>query len=71
MLLALLVPAIATLAAVLGRRTVTGDDVFVGYNPVEIARRGPITSVSDSGVAPTPEPSAYEYGVLRGNANYH
>lgn len=41
-LLVLIVPIVASLLGVWGRWRVTNKEVNVGYNPVEIARRGPV-----------------------------
>ena len=38
----LLLPLIATILGTWGRWRITGQDIFVGYDPVEIARRGPV-----------------------------
>ncbi|KAJ3526223.1 hypothetical protein NM208_g11295 [Fusarium decemcellulare] len=50
-LLILLVPLFATLLGCWGRWKVAGEDVVVGYDPVGIARLGPVTGLS-SGPAP-------------------
>ncbi|KAF4465786.1 hypothetical protein FALBO_7360 [Fusarium albosuccineum] len=50
-LLILLVPLFATLLGCWGRWKVAGEDVVVGYDPVGIARLGPVTGLS-SGSAP-------------------
>jgi hypothetical protein len=44
----LLVPFLATVLGTWGRWRVTGNDVFVGYDPVEIARRGPVVGMSEA-----------------------
>jgi hypothetical protein len=38
----LLIPLVATVLGMWGRSKITGNDVFVGYDPVEIAKRGPV-----------------------------
>ncbi|KFY20525.1 hypothetical protein V491_03650 [Pseudogymnoascus sp. VKM F-3775] len=43
----LLLPLVATLLGTLGRWRITGKDIFVGYDPVEIARRGPVKGLPD------------------------
>jgi hypothetical protein len=42
----LLLPLIATILGTWGRWRITGQDIFVGYDPVEIARRGPVDELS-------------------------
>ena len=44
-LLILLVPAFATVLGTSGRCRVVGSDICPGYDPVEIARRGPVTGL--------------------------
>jgi hypothetical protein len=44
----LLLPLIATILGTWGRWRITGNDIFVGYDPVEIARRGPVDELSAS-----------------------
>ena len=43
----LLLPLVATLLGMFGRWKITGNDIFVGYDPVEIARRGPVKGLPD------------------------
>jgi hypothetical protein len=44
----LLLPLMATVFGTWGRWRITGEDIFVGYDPVEIARRGPVDELSAS-----------------------
>lgn len=44
-LLVLLVPLVATLLGAWGRWRVGGEEVVVGYSPVEMARRGPVVGL--------------------------
>jgi hypothetical protein len=45
-LIILLVPLLATFLGLWGRLKVGGDDVVIGYDPVEIASRGPVIGLS-------------------------
>ncbi|PMD33443.1 hypothetical protein L207DRAFT_589807 [Hyaloscypha variabilis F] len=47
-LLILLVPMLAVLLGTVGRYEIEGHDICVGYDPVEIARRGPIVDLAES-----------------------
>jgi hypothetical protein len=47
-LLVLLVPLIASVLGIFGRWKVTGKDINVGYDPVEIAGRGPVLMADGS-----------------------
>ena len=44
-LIILLVPLLATILGLWGRLSVGGDDVVIGYDPVEIASRGPVVGL--------------------------
>lgn len=46
----LLLPLVATLLGTFGRWRITGKDIFIGYDPVEIARRGPVKVLTDRNV---------------------
>ncbi|KAF3935248.1 hypothetical protein ABW19_dt0202693 [Dactylella cylindrospora] len=46
-LLVLLVPLVATILGVWGRWYVLGDDMMPGYDPVRIARWGPVSGVTE------------------------
>lgn len=47
----LIMPFLATLFGLYGRCRVTGKDIFVGYDPVEIARRGPVDGLPETSSA--------------------
>ncbi|KAM5345754.1 hypothetical protein ACJ41O_011615 [Fusarium nematophilum] len=63
-LLILLVPCVATVLGCWGRWKVAGEDVVVGYDPVGIARLGPVTGLY-SGALPADREARDEEDSLR------
>jgi hypothetical protein len=51
----LLVPLIATILAAWGRWRIGDDSVVVGYDPIEIARRGPVSGLPSEMISGEPE----------------
>ncbi len=66
MLLVLLVPLLATLLSAWGRWRVAGEDVTVGYDPVAIARLGPVVGGELApGIVPAEKSARREEDMLR------
>lgn len=46
-LIILPVPLLATVLGTFGRWRMAGNDIYIGYDPVEIARRGPVARLAE------------------------